>query len=144
MSYFNPAARITANTQESFEYAIYVIFGSYFKKTICNSPIREAAMHINYKETKPDIQYRMEEYCDKEAEKLFRRLPAYVMSGSVNVSFIERNGFLPEIRFAGDSFMLRVSGFYRNGRSEIRTQFLEKVNNAFHPTEIEVSSAVRG
>ncbi len=70
MSFFNPTTKFKADQQKSFEYAIYMIFGSYFGKTECKSPCKEASMHINYTETPANLLYEMEEFCDREAERL--------------------------------------------------------------------------
>jgi len=126
MSYYNPAAKITANTQASFEYAIFMIFGSYFRSAECKNPSREGALRINYNETKTSLQYEMEELCDKEAEKLFKRLPKDVARNSTEVSFIRESGYPTEIRFTGDSFILRVMGVYRKGAGKIITEFWNK------------------
>ncbi len=126
MSNFYPAARITANTQESFEYAIYVIFSSYFKKAVCTNRVREASMHINYVETALALQYEMEEFCDKEAQKLFSMLPDWISECTVTVSFIRSDKHRTEIRFKSDSFILRLIGEYRKKGGIIRSEFWHK------------------
>ena len=126
MSYFSPAAKITANTQESFEYAMYMVFGSYFRKTVCKSPIKESSMRINYIETKTSLQFEMEDICESKAGKLFRCLPKGVQSECAEVSFITNSGYPTEIRFSGERFILRLIGSYRKGDSEIRAEFWNK------------------
>ena len=122
MSYFKPADKITVNNQESLEYAIYFIFGSYFRKTRCASPDLETTLRINYIETRLDTQYALEEMCDEKAAVLFRKLPAWVADSEAKVSFIRSGGSLKKVRFTGDNYILTLTGKYRKHNSSITAE----------------------
>ena len=127
MSYFIPSVNIKSNPQESLEYAIYMIFSSYFKRTTCKSPVYESKLRFNYRETELKTQYKLEEFCEKKAKQIFRCLPAKVADSEVEVFFILREGYYPEIRFVGNDFILRVSGSYhRRDVYDLRAQILSK------------------
>ena len=126
MSYFNPTTKINVDRQESFEYAIYMIFGSFFGKTVCLSPYRESTMRINYTETPAALQYEMEEICEKEAERLLRGRVNTLAKEAAEVSFIQTSGKFTEIRFTSKSFIIRLIGRYRKEGSEIRAELWSK------------------
>ena len=126
MSYFNPTTKFKADQQKSFEYAIYMIFGSYFGKTECKSPCKEASMHINYTETPANLLYEMEEFCDREAERLLSGRAGELARETAEVSFVQTSGNLTEIRFIGNRTMIRLIGRYRKEGSEIRAELWTK------------------
>ena len=126
MSFFNPTTKFKADHQKSFEYAIYMIFGSYFGKTVCKSPAKEASMHINYAETPVSLQYEMEEYVEREAEKLLSGRAGKLAKESAEVSFVQTSGQYTEIRFIGNHTMIRLIGRYRKEGSEIRAELWTK------------------
>ena len=126
MSYYIPAAKITANTQEAFEYAIYIIFASRFKKAVLRNQARERALYINYTEISTDLQYEMEEICDAEAEKLSRRLPHDLTEQTVEVAFVRAADGRTELRIFGGNFILRLIGSYRKGEGTVRAEFWKR------------------
>ena len=128
MSFFIPTARITVNKQRGFEYAMYLVFGSYFKKTHCKSSAKEVSMRINYVEMKESLQYEMEDICDEYADKLFRKLPGKLSNEPVEVSFKLRRDGIQEIVFWGNSFVLRLLGKYVcKGGSLIKAEYRERL-----------------
>ncbi len=122
MSYFIPTVNIKSNPQESFEYAMYLIFSSYFKKTTCESHFYEQKLRLNYRETKLDTQYKMEDFCERKAKIVFNRLPARIADSEVKVSFILCEGYYPEIRFIGNDFIFRLTGACNGGEYDLRVQ----------------------
>jgi hypothetical protein len=122
MSFFNPTTKFKADHQKSFEYAIYMIFGSYFGKTVCKSPAKEASMHINYAETPVSLQYEMEEFIDREAEKLLSGRAGELAKETVEASFVQTRGQYTEIRFIGNHTRIRLIGRYKKEGSEIRAE----------------------
>lgn len=122
MSYFNPTNVIKADLQKSFEYAIYMIVGSYFKKTVCRNAQKEGAMHINYAETASAIQYEMEAFCDKRAERILHGKAGVLSKETSEVSFLQTNESCAEIRFTGKDVIIRVMGIYRKEGGKIRAE----------------------
>ena len=127
MSFFNPTARVTVNKQLSFEYAMYMVFGSYFKSTKCSSSTREISMRINYIETKESLQYEMEDICDVYADKVFSGLHRPFHREDVIVSFVPRSDGRQEVDFWGKGFVLRLIGNYSGkGKSLIKAEYRER------------------
>ena len=70
----------TNNLQKVLEYVTYMMVGSYFKKCKCFSSWLESSMLIEYKETKLNTQFMIEEICNdtkhiayySQAEKLIK------------------------------------------------------------------------
>jgi hypothetical protein len=127
MSYFVPTVNIKSNPQESYEYAIYMIFASYFKKATCKNPIYESKLRFNYRETKAETQYKMEDFCERKAKTVFRTIPARIANSEVEVNFILREGYFTEIRFTGPDFVMRVSGSYNRGDYDLRVQVKPRI-----------------
>ena len=125
MSYFIPTARIAVNQQESFEYAIYSVFGSYFRSTSCANATKETCMRINYLETAEKLQYEMEDICEAYAEAIFGELPRDLRKEPVKVLMIKRPDKRTEIRFLGRGFTLRLIGNYAGkNKSRIKAQYI--------------------
>ena len=65
------------SNQTAFEYAIYEIVGSYFKKATCVSTIQEQKLIVHFKEQKQDTQCLMENKVDGYVKGvLLKKLPA--------------------------------------------------------------------
>ena len=100
----------TANNQMAFSYALYMMLGSYFRKTVCTSSIMEQKMHLWYAEVQKDTQLNMEKQCISYIEKkLIPVMPKAFWNEKmeVHLSMDERRERI-ELRFEGAEYMLRV------------------------------------
>lgn len=76
------------NTNDAIAYVVYMIMGSYFKKTVCKSPMKEKQLKVVYGETKRDNQIKMEERCINYVEnKLLGVAPEEIFGDMVEVHF---------------------------------------------------------
>lgn len=115
---------ITDN-QVAFEYAIYMMVGSYFQKTVCKTDWQEKKLYIHYKEQKESKQYIMEDVVIRYVEKeLLEKLPKGIWKETMQVHLVGReNGTQTEIQFWGDKYLLRVMGDFqgkKNSRIDYR------------------------
>ena len=79
--------KLTDN-QTAFEYAVYMIVGSYFQSAGCKSVLQEQRMRIQYWEQKLDTQYRMEDCCIRYVERqLLEQVPKDCWEQKVKVTF---------------------------------------------------------
>ena len=100
-----------SNDTLAFDYAIYMIVGSYFRSTRCTGPIFEKKLRLHYCEQKLSSQYKMEERCISFAEKvLFKELPTSLLTSDVSVSFLPRKGKNSIIHFSCKEFSLVIFG----------------------------------
>ena len=87
--------------QTAFEYAIYEIVGSYFKKATCVSTIQEQKLIVHFKEQKQDTQCLMENKVDGYVKGvLLKKLPQELWEEEVTV----------EIRKAPESDVMNIIG----------------------------------
>ena len=103
------------NNQTAFEYAMYMMLGSYFNKTTCRNYLLEKKMRFLYWEQKEKKQIEMEKTCIRFVEKeLIPQLPESIWKQNVAVSFLPTKfqGY-QDIQFCGDDFILRVRAIYR-------------------------------
>ena len=116
------------DNQTAFEYAIYMIVGSYFKKTSCISPLQERSMRLQYCEQKLENQYRMEDVCIRYVEQeLLSKLPESFWNREMQVHFVkECSEGISEIRFTSDNCILRIRGFYQGKHTELFHSVLVK------------------
>ena len=116
------------DNQTAFDYAIYMIVGSYFKKTSCASSLQERSMRLQYCEQKQEIQYRMEDVCISYVEQeLLPKLPETFWNREMQVHFVRGcGGGISEIRFSSDTCILRIRGLYKGKHSELFHTVLAK------------------
>ncbi len=116
------------DSQSAFEYAIYVIVGSYFEKTSCISPLLEKTLKIKFLDQKQDKQASLEENCIGFVEKkLLKVLPADLWKGVAEVKLgVKNEEQRPEVRFTTDKYMLRVFGVYKGKGTELDYKLLTK------------------
>jgi hypothetical protein len=109
------------DSQTAFEYVIYMIVGSYFKKTKCSNELLERKMRLQYCEQKLENQYSMEETCISYVEKtLLPVLPADFWNNEMQVRLIvDRHSGRTEIRFICPKYIFRVRGIYKGRKSEL-------------------------
>ena len=104
--------------QAAFEYALYMMLGSYFEKMACCSPMYEKKLHMQYLQQKEENQLQMEDFCIRFVEKeLMPQLPEDFWRQQVEVRFLPTNvKGMREIQFIGADYALRVSGIFRGKR----------------------------
>lgn len=98
-----------SNVQTAFDYALYMIATSYFKKAKCKNKIREQQMLIQYKEQKNEKQYLLEDICIKHIEKLYRKIPGEFLNSEVEVSF-RTTRYYTGVIIRNDKYILELSG----------------------------------
>lgn len=103
---------IFTNDQKSFEYAIFMMVGSYFKRAFAGSKGQEMSRLIQYLEQKLRDQYWMEESCEAFVRReLLPKLPKEIWKEEMKVSFIPLGeSKVSEVRFQGETYILRVAG----------------------------------
>ena len=118
----------TNDSQSAFEYAIYVIVGSYFNGTVCNSPFLEKTLKVKFLDQKQDKQASLEENCIGYVEKkLLKVLPEDLWEGRATVQLgLKNEEQMPEVRFTTDKYMLRVFGVYKGKGTEFDYKLLKK------------------
>ena len=100
------------NTNDAIVYIIYMIMGSYFKKTICKSTMREKQLKIVYCETKRDTQINIEERCINYIEnKFIGVVPEEIFGDMVEVQFVlNRKENRTDVVFIGFDWKLTMWG----------------------------------
>lgn len=80
------------DTNEVLPYIIYMIMGSYFKKAVCKSTLKEKQLRVVYCETKRDSQVKFEERCINYIDtKIVGVIPDEVFNDMVDVQFVLNN-----------------------------------------------------
>lgn len=70
-------------------YIIYMIMGSYFKKAVCKSEMKERQLRVVYSETKKDNQIKIEERCANYIDsRIVGVIPDEIFDDMVEVKFI--------------------------------------------------------
>lgn len=103
------------DNQVAFEYVLYMIFGSYFRKAAHRNILLEQKMYLQYMEQKEKNQILMEDICIRFIEKkLMKELPEALWNQTVEVKIVptELKG-LREVQFRGPKYTLRVCAIYR-------------------------------
>lgn len=116
------------NGQVAFEYAIYMMVSSYFKKAVCANPLFEKKLCVQFHEQKSNNQYRMEEMALSYVKThLAKEIPSSVWKEEMQVHFIpEKKSGKTEIRFMNDQYILRLFGDYCGKASVIKHEFWAK------------------
>lgn len=103
------------NNQTAFEYAMYMMLGSYFNKTSCKNFLLEKKMRLLYWEQREKNQIELEKICIRFVEKeLMPQLPEDIWQQDVEVKFCPTKfkGY-QDIQLHGPKYILRVRGIYR-------------------------------
>ena len=117
------------SNQTAFEYAIYEIVGSYFKKARCQSTIQEQKLIVHFKEQKQDTQCLMENKVDGYVKAvLLKKLPPEIWDEEVTVEIRKApESELMNIIFYGEKYALIVKGAYRGkNNAEFNYRFFTK------------------
>ena len=108
------------NHQTAFEYALYMITSSYFKKAQCTTPYVEKQFLVQYKEQKLDNQYFMEELCIQYMDELAEKLPARFFDQEMEVRLIRRGeGEFTEVLLKNAQYVIRFLCKYAGKKSQI-------------------------
>lgn len=104
------------SSSEAIAYAIYMIMGSYFKKAVCKSIIKEGQLRVAYSETKRDTQIKMEERCINYIDsRVLGVVPDEIFDDMVEVKFITNNEeHRIDVLFEGFDWKLRMWGITSN------------------------------
>lgn len=116
------------NERLAFDYTIYMIVGSYFKKAKCQNQFMETRLRINYLEEKVNSQYRMEEVCINYTEKKLRKeLPGDIWDEEMKVYFVCDKDNMTYVAFVGEKYILCLKGKYRGkGKKNSYRLFVKK------------------
>jgi len=117
------------SNQTAFEYAIYEIVGSYFKKATCVSTIQEQKLIVHFKEQKQDTQCLMENKVDGYVKGvLLKKLPPEIWDEEVTVEIRKApESDVMNIIFYGEKYALIVKGAYRGkNNAEFNYRFFTK------------------
>ena len=107
--------KFTGN-QNAFNYAVYMMIGSYFREMEAISECYIQKLYLYYVENKKDRQYEFEDLAIDFAERVLRaELPAEIWQERVTVSFFVK-GDKNYVAFQGARYTLVVENNYR-GRS---------------------------
>ena len=100
---------ITKN-QMAFSYALYMMAGSYFRKTVCVNPVLETKMRLFYAEDAADTQVDTEKLCISfMEEKLLPVMPDALWQEMMEVHmYVDERSGRTEICFIGADYMLRL------------------------------------
>ena len=103
------------NDQAALEYALYMIVGSCFKKTICErSKFQERKLFLHYQEQKREIQYVLEDQCIRYTEEvLMPMLPESVGEMEAEVHFRKMKDGRTCICFRNSALVIAVTAEYR-------------------------------
>lgn len=115
--------------QKAFNYAMYMMLGSYFDKMTDASVFAVRTMYLYYVEQKAEKQYLLEDIVIRYAENvLLHTLPKDVWKESVKISFLEE-GADEIVVFAGDNYTLYVVSNYRGKNTKLRYYLREHVGS---------------
>ncbi|MBR1757407.1 MAG: hypothetical protein IJ744_01595 [Lachnospiraceae bacterium] len=118
------------NNQLAFDYALFMIAGSYFEKAVCPHSLWERKLSQAYKGAKTDTQVRMEALCIRYAEvELLPTLPPEIWKQEVSVRLIPTtDGKRTVVQFVGENFILRLQALYRGGKSRVFHELWERIS----------------
>ena len=105
--------------QNAFNYAVYMMIGSYFREMEAISECYIQKLYLYYVENKRERQYDLEDLAIDYAEDvLMKQLPAELWKERVTVSFT-KNGDRNYVIFEGARYTLVVENSYRGGRTKL-------------------------
>lgn len=116
-----------SNEQKAMEYVVYMMVGSYFKKSSCISKWMEGRAFIEYKEMNVNKQLVMEEMSINFVEKvLLKELPQDVWQKEMRVKFNSYEDGSSEIRFTGGEYLIRIFTLYKGKKTEFEYRIYKK------------------
>ena len=116
------------NNQKAFNYAVYMMLGSYFKQMEAVSECYVQKLYLYYVENKREHQYSFEDiairFVEREAAPYDEQLPEEIWQERVLVSFFARDG-RNYVAFQGARYTLVVQNDYREARTKLQYQLYE-------------------
>lgn len=97
------------SVKDATAYTIYMMFGSYFKKAVCTSKIKENKLKVAYKEQKRDNQIRLEERCEDYIEQhIVSEVPTEIFEDMVEVRFYDYSERGAIVTFTGFDWVIKM------------------------------------
>ena len=113
------------NNQNAFNYAVYMMLGSYFKQMEAVSECYVQKLYLYYVENKRERQYSFEDIAIRFVERVLQKqLPEEIWQERVLVSFFARDG-RNYVAFQGARYTLVVQNDYRGARTKLQYQLYE-------------------
>lgn len=112
---------------KALAYAIFMIVGSYFKKAVPVSDIKEKRLRLYYSEQKRDNQIKMEEQCIKYFENFINdELTEDMLNDMVEVKFIDMsNRDSIKVIFNGFDWSLSINGIYTGNKLRFEYEIIK-------------------
>lgn len=117
-----------SNSNDAIAYAIYMIVGSYFKKAVCLSPLKERQLKVVYCETKKDTQVKIEERCINYVDsRIVGVIPDDIFDDMVEVHFVpNKKEERLDVLFEGFNWKMAVWGTSSNRGIMFDYKFVSK------------------
>ena len=113
------------NNQNAFNYAVYMMLGSYFKQMEAVSECYVQKLYLYYVENKRERQYSFEDIAIRFVERVLQKqLSEEIWQERVLVSFFARDG-RNYVAFQGARYTLVVQNDYRGARTKLQYQLYE-------------------
>lgn len=113
------------NNQNAFNYAVYMMLGSYFKQMEAVSESYVQKLYLYYVENKRERQYSFEDIAIRFVERVLQKqLPEEIWQERVLVSFFARDG-RNYVAFQGARYTLVVQNDYRGAHTKLQYQLYE-------------------
>lgn len=112
---------------KALAYAIFMVVGSYFKKAVPVSDIKEKRLRLYYSEQKRDNQIKMEEQCIKYFENFINdELTEDMLNDMVEVKFIDMsNRDSIKVIFKGFDWRLSINGIYTGNKLRFEYEIIK-------------------
>lgn len=119
------------DNQRAWDYIMYMMLGSYFKKTNCITPFWEQKLSLNYSAMKKQDQYAAEDKCIKVIEEeVLPNLPEEFVESEVDVKLvIDDKTDLTVIQVFNDTYELMVAYKYDEKKIEIKDKSAKEGEN---------------
>lgn len=122
-------ATMTTKYQKAFNYAMYMMLGSYFRRATVTSHCALKTMYLYYAELGNEKQYAMEDIVIKFTENILRKeLPEDIWEGEVKIFFRqeEQNTY---VAFVGDKYTLVVENHYKGKTTKLKYRVWRSVSS---------------
>lgn len=108
------------NHQNAFDYCMYMMLASNFRKSGIRTPLHEKKLYLYYKEEKEADQIQMEEQCLRYIRKLEEKLPPEMWQQSMDVHLIGRlDGSYTTIKLQSRDYVVYVKTEYSKKKPKI-------------------------
>lgn len=120
---------IVSDANNSIAYAIYMIMGSYFKKAVCKSSLKEQQLKVIYAEQKRENQFKIEERCENYIEnRIVPEVPSEIFEDMVEVKMKSLNNKVI-VTFIGFDWQLSLSGENTGKGYMLEHHFTSNIDN---------------